>query len=159
MNKKKAFVGVGLGVILLTSVVSLMGQGSAPDNSKIKDIDSKIGNIETKRERMLDMVDNASIAWQQDALDDESFREVIDQSIVETDALRAEYLSLNLASKYDKYKQLSIESLDKQKEALLKLKEYSQTEDPDLQQLIRVEFDQLLITSFEYHRDARTELT
>ncbi len=152
MNKKKAFVGVGLGVILLTSVVSLMGQSSAPDNSKI-------GNIETKRERMLDMVDNASIAWQQDALGDESFREVIDQSITETDALRAEYLSLNLDSTYDKYKQLSIESLDKQKEALLKLKEYSQTEDPDLQQLIRVEFDQLLIASFEYHRDARTELT
>jgi hypothetical protein len=149
--KKKAIIGIGLGVVLLTSIVGVMSASLPTDTDRIKD-------IERERELKLNVIDNASVAWQQGVIGNGQFIEVIDQSISDTDALREEYLSLNLPSAYSKYKQLSIDSLDKQKEAFLKLKEYVQTEDPELQQSLRTEFDQLLVTSFEYRRDALREL-
>lgn len=150
MNKK-VIVGVALGVILLTSVVSVMSASPPADTEKIKE-------IEMKREQKLDFIDNASLAWQQEVITDEQFLDVIDQSIIDTDSLRDEYSALNLPRTYDKYKQLSIDSLDKQREAFLKLKAYVQTDDPETEKLLRAEFDQLLITSFEFRRDALKEL-
>ncbi len=150
MNKK-AIVGIGLGVVLLTSIVGVMSSSLPTDTNKIQD-------IEREREEKLNVIDNASVAWQQGVIGNVQFIEVIDQSITDTDTLREEYLSLNLPSTYARYKQLSIDSLDKQKEAFLKLKEYIQTEDPETQQSLRAELDQLLVTSFEYRRDALKEL-
>jgi len=148
---KKAIVGIGLGVVLLTSIVGVMSSSLPTDTNKIQD-------IEREREEKLNVIDNASVAWQQGVIGNVQFIEVIDQSITDTDTLREEYLSLNLPSTYARYKQLSIDSLDKQKEAFLKLKEYVQTEDPETQQSLRAELDQLLVTSFEYRRDALREL-
>jgi len=148
---KKVIVGIALGVILLTSIVGVMSQSLPADTEKIKD-------IERKREQKLDVIDNASLAWQQEVINDKQFIDVIDQSIIDTDSLRNEYSALNLPRTYDKYKQLSIDSLDKQKEAFLKLKAYVQTDDPETEKLLRAEFDQLLITSFEFRRDALREL-
>ena len=150
MNKK-AIVGIGLGVVLLTSIVGVMSSSLPTDTNKIQD-------IEREREEKLNVIDNASVAWQQGVIGNVQFIEVIDQSITDTDTLREEYLSLNLPSTYARYKQLSIDSLDKQKEAFLKLKEYIQTEDPETQQSLRAELDQLLVTSFEYRRDSLKEL-
>ena len=118
----------------------------------------KIIDIEKKRERELDFIDNASVTWQQGVIDDLQFTEIINQSITDTDTLRGEYLSLRLISIYDNYKKLSMNSLDKQREALQKMKEYVQTEDPVIRESLRVEFDQLLIASFENRRDALREL-
>lgn len=147
--KKKAIVGIALGAIMVSSMV---GAISLPTDS------DKISDIEKKREQKLNVIDNASVSWQQGMLGKEQFIAAIEQSIIDTDALSEEYRSLNLPHKYDKYKSLSIESLNQQKEAFLKLKEYVETEDPEAQQLKRSEFDQLMITSFQYHREALREL-
>ena len=147
--KKKAIVGIALGAIMVSSMV---GAISLPTDS------DKISDIEKKREQKLNVIDNASVSWQQGMLGKEQFIAAIEQSIIDTDALSEEYRSLNLPHKYDKYKSLSIESLNQQKEAFLKLKEYVETEDPEAQQLKRSEFDQLMKTSFQYHREALREL-
>ncbi|MEM2760035.1 MAG: hypothetical protein QXU32_09930 [Nitrososphaerales archaeon] len=150
MNKK-VIVGIILGTILITSIAGILNINPVTYSEKIKD-------IERRHELALDVIDNASVSWQRGAISDVQFIAVIDQSIIETDNLQREYLSLNLPSTYDKYKRLSIDSLVKQKEAFLKLKEYVQTEDIEARQLIRAEFDQLITTSFEYRRDALREL-
>lgn len=147
--KKKAIVGIALGVIMITSTVGAIN--FPKDTSKIRD-------IEQKREQKLDVIDKASRSWQQGLVDKGQFTAVIDQSIIDIDALREEYLSLDLPQKYDKYKSLSIDSLDKQKEAFLKLREYVQTDDTRLQPSMRAEFDQLMTESFQYRSDARKEL-
>lgn len=149
MNKK-LIIGIASGVVLLTAIAGVMSQ-SHSDTDKIMD-------IEKKRERKLDLIDNASVTWQQGAIDDLQFTEIINLSITDTDTLRGEYLSLRLLSTYDNYKKLSIDSLDKEREALQKMKEYVQTEDPALRESLRVEFDQLLITSFENRGEALREL-
>ncbi len=149
MNKK-LIIGIASGVVILTAIAGVMSQ-SHSDTDKIMD-------IEKKRERKLDFIDNASVTWQQGAIDDLQFTEIINQSITDTDTLRGEYLSLRLISTHDNYKKLSMNSLDKQREALQKMKEYVQTEDPVVRESLRVEFDQLLIASFEHRRDALREL-
>ncbi len=149
MKKKKVIVATVLGVIMLTSAV---GAISFPTDS------SKINDIEKKRQQKLNVIGNALASWQQGSLGKEQFVGVIEQSIIDTDALRQEYLSLSLSQKYDKYKSLSVESLDKQKEAFLKLKEYVEAEDPATQELKRSEFDQIMTASFQYHSDAVKEL-
>ena len=149
MNKK-LIIGIASGVVLLTAIAGVMSQ-SHSDTDKIME-------IEKKRERKLDFIDNASVTWQQGVIDDLQFTEIINQSITDTDTLRGEYLSLRLISIYDNYKKLSMNSLDKQREALQKMKEYVQTEDPVIRESLRVEFDQLLIASFENRRDALREL-
>lgn len=147
--KKKAIVGIALGVIMLSSMV---GAISFPSDS------SKINDIEKKRKEKLDSIDNASIEWQQGIIGKEEFIGVIEQSVIDTDVLRQEYQSLSLPQKYDRYKSLSIESLNIQKDAFLKLKEYVEAEDPDTQELKRSEFDQLMVTSIQYHNQALREL-
>ncbi|GEM_PF-2693295 len=147
--KKKAIVGIALGVIMLTSIV---GAISLPtDNNKISD-------IENKRKEKLDFIDSASVAWQQGMVSTEEFIRLIEQSIMDTDVLREEFRSLSLPQKYDRYKSLSIESLDIQKDAFLKLKEYVEAGDPETQELKRAEFDQLMVTSIQYHNQALSEL-
>ena len=147
--KKKALVGIALGVIMITSAA---GAFNFPkDTSKIRD-------IEQKREQKLDVIDKASRSWQQGLIDQTQFTAVIDQSIVDTDALREEYLSLNPPQKYDKYKSLSIDSLDKQKEAFLKLREYVLAKDTPTGLSIRADFERLMTKSFEYRDEARKEL-
>lgn len=151
MNKK-ALVAIGFGVILFTSILGVINLNPSSDvNDRIKD-------MEMRREQKLDVIDSASVSWQQNRIDDRQFIEIIDQSIIDTDALREEYLALNLPATYDKYKELSINSLDRQKEAFLKLREYVLTEEPDVQKTIRAEFDELIISSFEFRRDALREL-
>lgn len=147
--KRKAVVGIALGVIMLSSIV---GAISLPTDS------NKINDIERKRQQKLDVIDNASVSWQQGLIGKEQFIAVIDQSIIDTDVLREEYLSLNVPQKYDSYKSLSVESLGKQKEAFLKLKEYVQEEGLETQQMKRAEFEQLMIASFQYHNQALREL-
>ncbi len=142
---KKAVVGIGLGVIMLTSVVGAVSLHT--DTSKTVE-------LERKREQKLNLIDNASLSWRQGIIDDEKFIQVIEQGIIDTDLLRGEYQLLNLPPKYDKYKNLSLDSLSKQKEAFMKLKEYVQTEDPTAQQSIQSEFEQLMITSFDHRREA-----
>ncbi|MGH9879669.1 MAG: hypothetical protein ACRD5H_18725, partial [Nitrososphaerales archaeon] len=63
-----------------------------------------------------------------------------------------------LPQKYDRYKSLSIESLNIQKDAFLKLKEYVEAGDPETQELKRAEFDQLMIASIQYRNQALGEL-
>ena len=149
MKKKKAIVGIALGVIMLSSMV---GAISFPSDS------SKINDIEEKRRDKLDFIDNASVAWQQGMVGKEEFISVIEQSIIDSDVLSQEYQSLSLPQKYDRYKSLSIESLGIQKDAFLKLKEYVEAEDPETQDMKRSEFDQLMITSIQYHNQALSEL-
>lgn len=144
-------MGISLGVIMLTSIVGVLNLNPSTDNSKFKD-------IEMKREQKLDIIDKASMSWQQGLISKEQFAAIIEQSIMDTDALREEYLSLDVPPKYDKYKRLSIDSLDQQRQAFLKLKEYVQAEDPEAQQSIRAEFDELMVTSFEYRKEALQEL-
>lgn len=146
---KKAIVGIALGVIMLTSVVGAVSLHT--DTNKTID-------LERKREQKLNLIDNASLSWRQGIIDDEKFIEVIEQAVTDTDLLRGEYELLNLPPKYDKYKSLSLDSLNKQKEAFLKLKEYVQTEDPTARESIQSEFDQLMITSFDDRREALKEL-
>ena len=142
-------VGIALGVIMLTSLV---GAISLPtDNNKISD-------IENKRREKLDFVDNASVAWQQGMVSSEEFVRVIEQSIIDTDVLREEYQSLSLPQKYDRYKSLSVESLNIQKDAFLKLKEYVEAGDPETQEMKRSEFEQLMVASIQYHDQASREL-
>jgi hypothetical protein len=147
--KKKAIVGIALGVIMLSSMV---GAISFPGDS------SKINDIEKKRKDKLDSIDNASIEWQQGIVGKEEFISVIQQSVIDTDVLSQEYQSLNLPQKYDRYKSLSVQSLNIQKDAFLKLKEYVEAEDPDTQELKRSEFDQLMVSSIQYHNQALREL-
>ena len=147
--KKKAIVGIALGVIMLSSMV---GAISFPSDS------SKINDIEKKRKEKLDFIDNSSVAWQQGMVGKEEFIRTIEQSIIDTDALSVEYQSLGLPQKYDRYKSLSVESLNIQKEAFLKLKEYVEAEDPETQDLKRSEFDQLMVSSIQYHNQALREL-
>jgi hypothetical protein len=147
--KKKAIVGIALGVIMLSSMV---GAISFPSDS------SKINDIENKRKAKLDSIDNASVTWQQGVIGKEEFISVIEQSIIDTDVLSQEYQSLSLPQKYDRYKNLSIESLNIQKDAFLKLKEYVEAGDPDTQELKRAEFDQLMVSSIQYHNQALREL-
>lgn len=154
-RKKLVFIiAIGTGVMLLTSIVGIIGPRGPGPSTDISIID----DIERKREQKLDVIDNASLDWQQKTIDGKQFMEILDQSIIDTDALRWEYTSLDLPLTYDKYKRLSINSLNKQLDALLKLKEYVQTEDPEALPLLRTEFDQLLTTSFENRRDALIEL-
>lgn len=148
---KKFLVAVIMGVMLLTSVVAVVGFNVPTDTSKIRD-------IETERERKLDVIDNASVAWQQGTIEDTRFLEIIDQSISDTQNLRTEYRELNLPPSYDRYIQLSVNSLDKQEDAFVKLKQYVETDNLEQQELLRAEFDQLLISSFEDRRDALREL-
>lgn len=152
MNKK-VILGIILGMVLVTSVVSLVFQipTGESDIGQIKD-------IEVKRESQLNIIDNASVAWQDGAIGDEQFAEIINQAIIDTDALREEYLTLKVPSKYDRYKQLSLDSLDKQKEAFIVLREYVGTNDASVRESLRADFDQLLVSSFEYRRDALREL-
>ena len=150
MNKK-VIVGIALGAILLTSIVGVMNLSPQPDTAKIKD-------IEKKREENLNFIDWASVSWQQGTINSTQFIAIIDKSLIDTEALRQEYLSLNIHPTYDKYKRLSLDSLDKQKEAFLKLKEYVQTENSEARKQIRSEFDQLITASFEYRRDALREV-
>lgn len=147
----KIIIAIALSAVLITSVVSVMSVNFAKDTDKIKD-------IETKREQKLNVIDNASVAWQQGMIDDVQFIQVIDQSIVDTENMREEYSSLNLAPEYDRYKRLSINSLEKQKKAFLVLKEYVQADNPQIQEQLRAQFDELIIESFEYRRDALREL-
>ncbi|MFY3741767.1 MAG: hypothetical protein HMLIMOIP_002227 [Candidatus Nitrosomirales archaeon] len=147
--KKKAIVGIALGVIMLSSMV---GAISFPSDS------SKINDIEKKRKEKLDFIDNASIEWQQGIVGKEEFISVIQQSVIDTDVLRQEYQTLSLPQKYDRYKSLSVESLNIQKDAFLKLKEYVEAGDPDTQELKRSEFDQLMVASIQYHNQALREL-
>jgi hypothetical protein len=147
--KKKAIVGIALGIIMLTSIV---GAISLPNDS------NKISDIENKRREKLDFIDRASAAWQQGMIGKEEFIRIIEQSIIDTDALNIEYQSLSLPQKYDRYKNLSIESLEAQKEAFLKLKEYVEAEDPQTQELKRSEFDQLMVASIQYRNEALREL-
>jgi len=149
MKKKKAMVGIALGVIMLTSLV---GAISLPTDS------TKISDVENKRREKLDFIDNASVAWQQGMVSKEEFISVLEQSIIDTDVLREEYRSLSLPQKYDRYKSLSIESLNIQKDAFLKLKEYVEAGDPETQELKRAEFDQLMVASIQYHNQALREL-
>jgi hypothetical protein len=150
---KKVILGIILGMVLVTSVVSLVFQipTGESDIGQIKD-------IEVKRESQLNIIDNASVAWQDGAIGDEQFAEIINQAIIDTDALREEYLTLKVPSKYDRYKQLSLDSLDKQKEAFIVLREYVGTNDASVRESLRADFDQLLVSSFEYRRDALREL-
>jgi hypothetical protein len=147
--KKKALVGIALGIIMLTSIV---GAISLPTDG------NKISDIENKRREKLDYIDSASVAWQQGMIGKEEFIRIIEQSITDTDALRDEYRSLGLPQKYDRYKSLSIESLSIQKDAFLKLKEYVEAGDPETQELKRAEFDQLMVSSIQYHNQALREL-
>lgn len=147
--KKKAIVGIALGVIMLSSMV---GAISFPNDS------SKINDIEKKRKEKLDAIDNASVEWQQGIIGNEEFISVIDQSIIDTDVLSQEYQSLSLPQKYDRYKSLSIQSLNIQKDAFLKLKEYVEAEDQETQDTKRSEFDQLMVASIQYHNQALKEL-
>ena len=149
MKKKKAIVGIALGIIMLTSIV---GAVSLPTDK------NKISEIENKRREKLDFIDNASIAWQQGMVGKEEFIRTVEQSIIDTDALSVEYQSLGLPQKYDRYKSLSVESLNIQKEAFLKLKEYVEAEDTETQEMKRSEFDQLMISSIQYHNQALREL-
>ncbi len=149
MKKKKAIVGIALGVIMLTSLV---GAISLPTDS------SKIGDIENKRREKLDFIERAFVAWQQGMVRTEEFISVIERSIIDTDALREEYRSLSLHQKYDRYKSLSIESLNIQKDAFLKLKEYVEAGDPETQELKRAEFYQLMESSIQYRDQAQGEL-
>ena len=149
MKKKKAMVGIALGVIMLTSLV---GAISLPTDS------NKISDIEDKRREKQDFIVNAWVAWQQGMVGKEEFISVIEQSIIDSDVLSQEYQSLSLPQKYDRYKSLSIESLGIQKDAFLKLKEYVEAEDPETQELKGSEFDQLMKTSTQYHDQALGEL-
>ena len=147
--KKKAIVPIALGVIMSTSIVGVM---NFPGDS------SKINDMEKKRKEKLDLIDSASVQWQQGMVGSEEFVSVIDRSIIDTDILSQEYHSLNLPQKYDRYKSLSIQSLSIQKDAFLKLKEYVEAEDPETQDATRSEFDQLMIASIQYHNQALQEL-
>ncbi|MFQ5969918.1 MAG: hypothetical protein ACE5J2_05445 [Nitrososphaerales archaeon] len=149
MKKKKAIVGIGLGVIMLTSIVGAM---SVPTDR------SKIGDIENKRQQKLEIIARATVSWDKGLIDDEQFIAAIEESTIDTDALREEYLSLNLNPMYDDYKRLSIDSLDQQKQAFLKLKEYLQTDDPEVQQSILEEYDEHMTRSIKYRTDAAREI-
>lgn len=152
MRKKKLGVIIiiaGLGAMLMTSFLSYTSPPSGAD--LIKELDDK-------REQKLVLIDRASVDWQRGLLGQEQFVAVIEESITDTEDLRKEYLSLNLPSSYDRYKDLSIASLDKQIEAFLKLRDFVMVEDASEGSLLRSEFDQLIITMFESHRDAQKEL-
>ncbi len=148
-NKKLGIAGIFLGIILITSLVALTG--SQPAASTIKE-------LEVKREQKLDVIDTASVYWQQGLIGSDEFIEVINQSITDTDALRAEYLALSVSPRYDEYRNLSLNSLDRQKEAFVKLREYVETGDQEQRPAVREEFDRLILLSFEYRRDALREL-
>ncbi|HLE34737.1 MAG TPA: hypothetical protein VI698_02495, partial [Nitrososphaerales archaeon] len=69
MKKKKAMVGIALGVIMLTSLV---GAISLPTDS------NKISDIEDKRREKQDFIVNAWVAWQQGMVGKEEFISVIE---------------------------------------------------------------------------------
>lgn len=148
-NRKLGIIGIAIGIILITSVITLTG--SPPAASIIKD-------LEMKREQKLDIIDRASVYWQQGLIGHEEFIAVIEQSITDTEDMRDDYLSLDVPPRYDVYKSLSIDSLNKQMEAFLKLKEYVEIGDLEQGPAVREEFDRLMLTSFEYRRDALREL-
>jgi hypothetical protein len=147
-TRKLGILGIALGIVVITSLLTL--SSSKPAASVIKD-------LEREREQNLDAIDKASVYWQGGLIGSAEFLEIIDEAVADTEALRDRYLALSISPRYEEYRDLSIISLDNQREAFLKLREYVGTEE-EQRSAVREEFDRLILISFEYRRDALKEL-